>query len=257
MFVSFSHISQSNVPGPGAVAVLPLGAMEAHGPHLPLGTDSIIAEGILNQAAALDQGSDLILRLPAMWLGASSEHASNAGTLSAEPEQVIEQIVSIGEGLARAGIVRMVLFNAHGGNVAAAAIAALKLRTRFAMLAASVHWLDFGLPPGLVPPAAVADDVHGGWIETSVMLHLAPQLVATQLLEARPPRPPSASLFPRGPVNWGWRIDDLAPMDGNAGWIGSPNLASAELGQMLVDHAAKSVLNTLHEIAATRIELRR
>lgn len=257
MFVLFSHFTQSTVPGPSAVAVLPLGAMETHGPHLPLGTDSIIAEGILDRAAALDQSGELVLRLPVMWLGASSEHTDNAGTLSAEPEHVIEQIVSIGEGLARAGIMRVMLFNAHGGNVAASVIAALKLRTRFAMLAASVHWLDFGLPAGLVPPAAVADDVHGGWIETSVMLHLAPQLVAAQPFVARPPQPTSPSLFPLGPVNWGWKIDDLAPTDGKTGWIGSPNLAKAELGQILVEHAAQSVVKTLREIAASRIKFHR
>jgi len=229
--------------------------METHGPHLPLGTDSIIADGILDRAAELDAHDVPILRLPVVWLGASAEHAGHPGTLSTEPEHLIAHIVDIGAGLARSGITRVMLFNAHGGNVAACAIAALKLRTRFNMLAASVHWLDFGLPPALEPPASAAEDVHGGWIETSVMLHLTPLLVSKEACAARPPRSPAPSLFPKGPVNWGWKIDDLAPHDGNAGWIGRPDLATPVLGKMLVDHAAHGVIKALHDIAASRIEL--
>ncbi|MDX2143527.1 MAG: creatininase family protein [Rhodospirillaceae bacterium] len=254
--MSLSHLTQATVPKAGAVAVLPLGAMETHGPHLPLGTDNLIAEGILNRAAELDTHDAQILRLPAMWLGASAEHADHPGTLSLEPEQVVAQIVNIGEGLTRSGVTRVMVFNAHGGNVAACAMAALKLRTRFNMLAAGVHWLDFGLPPGLVPPAPEADDVHGGWIETSVMLHLAPHLVVEEVRAARPAQTPAPSLFPSGPVNWGWKIDDLAPSDGKTGWIGRPDLATAALGKTLVDHAAQCVVKALHDIAATRIELR-
>lgn len=256
MFVSFSLLTQATAARANAIAVLPLGAMETHGPHLPLGTDNIIAEGILDRAAELDTHDMQILRLPGVWLGASAEHADHAGTLSTEPERLIAHIVDIGEGLARAGITRVMLFNAHGGNVAACMIAVLKLRTRFTMLAASVHWLDFGLPPGLAPLAPVAEDIHGGWIETSVMQHLAPQFVSKEALAARPQQSPAPSLFPQGPVNWGWKIDDLAPNDGNAGWIGRPDLATAGVGKMLVDHAAHGVIRALHDIAASQIQFR-
>lgn len=246
MFQAFLHLAQTPVSNPAkAVAVLPLGAMESHGPHLPLGTDTLIAEGILDRAQAMDQSADPVLRLPPLWLGASAEHADRAGTLSMEPEALIAQIESVGEGLARAGVARLLLFNAHGGNVAAASIAALKLRRRFAMLAASVHWLDYGLPPGMTSPAGVKDDIHGGWIETSVMLHLAPHLVGKGATAALP-RAPAPSLFPGGPVNWGWMTSDLAP----GGWIGRPDLADSGLGRMMVDHAARAALTTLRDLAA-------
>lgn len=251
MFIRYVEQSQSHAWAKNAVAIIPLAAVECHGPHLPLGTDGLIAEGILERAAKQDTTASHFVCMPTLWLGASAEHADRAGTLSVEPEQVISQIVAVAEGLARVGIARVVLFNGHGGNVAAAAIAALKLRTRFDMLAASAHWLDLGLPAGLTPPAPLAGDVHGGWVETSVLLHLAPQLVVKDAIAARPAASPAPSLYPAGPIAWGWKLDDLAANHGGAGgWIGHPELATAELGRLLIDHAASALLRLLHEIAA-------
>jgi creatinine amidohydrolase len=169
--------------------------------------------------------------------------------VSIEPEALIAQIETMGGKLAAAGVKRLLLFNGHGGNVAAAAIAVLKLRRRFGMLAASAHWLDYGLPPGMAAPANAKEDVHGGWIETSVMLHLTPSLVGKGTAAA--PTPPGPSLFPRGPVNWGWMTSDLTcGPEAGGGWIGWPDLADAELGRLMVDHAARAALATLHELAA-------
>ena len=250
MFIVYSHQTQATLPTDGAVAILPLAAMETHGPHLPLGTDGLIAEGILDHAAHTDQGKVPFVRLPLLWLGASSEHADRPGTLSVTPEQLIAQIEAVGEGLARGGITRLVLFNGHGGNIAAAAIAALKLRTRFNMLVASAHWLDFGLPDALVPPSPVMGDVHGGWVETSILMHMAPQVVVKNAIAARAAATPAPSLFPAGPIAWGWKLDDLSDDKKAGGWIGRPDLATPALGKMLRDHAAHKLLGLLHEIAA-------
>lgn len=250
MFVSFTQQTQTAAVRDGAVAILPLGAVETHGPHLPLGTDGIIAEGILDHIAQQDGSATPFVRLPVLWCGASSEHADRPGTLSMTPEQLIAQIENVGEGLARCGIQRVVLFNGHGGNIAAASIAALKLRTRFNMLAASAHWLDFGLPADLAPPSAPLADVHGGWIETSLLMHMAPQLVVRGAIAARDAAPPAPRLFPHGPIAWGWKLDDLAPRDGLGGWIGRPDLATAAQGKMLLDHAGAKLLALLHELAA-------
>jgi creatinine amidohydrolase len=250
VFHRFTEQTQDFSWPENAVAVLPLGAVETHGPHLPLGTDGLIADGILDRAAAMDGDTTVVARLPLLWLGASAEHADRAGTLSRAPEQVIADIVAIGEGLAHCGIKRVVLFNGHGGNIAAAGIAALKLRTRFGMLAASAHWLDFGLPAGLDAPTPPLGDVHGGWVETSVMLHLAPALVVTRAARGRDATPPAPSLFPQGPIAWGWKLDDLAPGSADGGWIGRPDLATPALGQALVDHAAGATLRLLQELSA-------
>lgn len=246
MLTPYTHLTQPDLPLQGAVAVIPLASMETHGPHLPLGTDGLIAEGILNHAAGRITAH--AVSLPTLWLGASSEHCSHAGTLSCDPEQMIAAIVALGEGLARAGIARVVLFNGHGGNIALGSIAALKLRTRFNMLAASAHWLDFGIPAGLTPPAPANPDVHGGWVETSVMLHLAPHLVKKDRASANAAKAPAPSLFPAGPINWGWRSEDLAA----GGWIGRPDLAHADLGKTMVDYAAGALAKLIDELAAAK-----
>ncbi len=245
MFISYGHMTQTDVVATNSVALIPLAAMETHGPHLPIATDGLIVEGIIDRASELDTTETPIYRLPSLWLGASGEHAARAGTLSIEPELLIAQTVSIGEGLVRRGMHRVLLFNAHGGNIAAANIAVLKIRTKSDMLAASAHWLDFGLPEALIPPALVEEDVHGGWVETSVILHLAPEFFKKDTASANSPSPPATSLFPKGPVNWGWKIDDLA----SGGWAGRPDLASAALGADMVDHAARRLCETLTDLA--------
>jgi creatinine amidohydrolase len=249
MFVSYAHLTQASLPGANAVAILPLASLETHGPHLPLGTDGLIAEGILDRAADMDHTAASFVRLPLLWLGASGEH-DRPGTLSMTPEQFIAQIEAVGEGLSHAGIRRIVLFNGHGGNIAPASIAALKLRTRFDMLAASAHWLDFGLPENLVPPADAMADVHGGWIETSVLMHMTPNLVVRGSIAAREPTTPAPSLFPHGPIAWGWKLDDLSKEKGEGGWIGRPDLAAPQFGKQLLEHAAAKLLGLLGEIAA-------
>lgn len=229
-----------------AVALLPLGAVESHGPHLPLGTDTIIAEGLLDRALSdWPEAPAGLLRLPALWLGASGEHDRGRGTLSLEAEQEIATIQALGAELARAGIARLLLFNAHGGNVAAGQIAALALRRRHGLLVASAHWLDFGLPEGLDPPAPAAADVHGGWLETSLMLHLAAAAVRLDRLADRPPKAPAASLYPDGPIAWGWRTPDLS----GAGWIGWPERAAAAIGRRLEQRVTTGLRALIADLA--------
>lgn len=244
MLVPFTHLTQADFPFTDGVAIIPLASMETHGPHLPLGTDGAIIEGILAHASPLITARATFL--PTQWLGASAEHADHAGTVSCEPEHMIDGILSLGEGLARTGIRRVVLFNGHGGNIALGSIAALKLRARYGMLAATTHWLDFGMPEGLTPPAPVTEDVHGGWVETSVLLHIAPGVVKQEKATPREAAPPAASLFPKGPIGWGWKIGDLA----DGGWVGRPDLANAALGKALVDHAAAAFAKLVNELAA-------
>jgi creatinine amidohydrolase len=239
-------IRLDRLSGPAAVgaarqAVLPLGALEHHGGHLPLGTDTLIVEAILDRAAPAHPG----LRLPALWLGASDEHVGFPGTSSQSPEAVIAQTLAAGAGVARLGCDQLVLLNGHGGNIAALEIAALRLRSSLGLRVVNAHWLDFGLPDGLDPPAPPELDWHGGWIESAAILAIDPALVDVGGLAAHPATSP-ACLLPHGRLRWGWRAEDVSP----TGVIGDPRGATAAIGQRLLDHAARALERLLADLLA-------
>jgi creatinine amidohydrolase len=249
MLLTLSRLSQTDAATGGfGAAFLPLGAMEPHGPHLPLGVDTLIAEGILARVAALDNSAVRRIVLPALWLSASCEHGGRPGLISRSAEAVAADIIAAGQGIKAMGIDRMIILNAHGGNIAAATLAALRLRTEQNMLVTYPHWLDFGLPDGMTSPASAQADWHGGWIETSVMLALHPDLVRMDLAPATPADPSRVApiLQPFGPAPWGWMTADLS----RTGAIGRPDLATANRGNMLLEHAASSLLSLAVQIEA-------
>jgi len=249
MLIPLARLTQTEAAEGGfGVAFLPLGAMEPHGPHLPLGVDSMIAEGILARVATLDASPRRRPVLPALWLGASCEHGGRPGLMTRPAEAMAADIVAVGRGVKAMGNDRLILLNGHGGNIAAATIAALRLRVEAGMLVSYPHWLDFGLPATITAPAPSKGDWHGGWIETAVMLHLAPDLVRLDLAPASPIDPVAVApmLKPFGPAPWGWMTQDLSA----TGAIGRPDLATAELGRALLDHAATSLLALADQIDA-------
>lgn len=233
-----------------SVAVLPVAATEQHGPHLPTGTDSFIAEGILAEAVRRAPPELSALILPVLRIGASEEHASFAGTLTVSAVQLIGQIEAIGAGVAASGLGKLLLISSHGGNMSSLGAAALSLRTRHRMLAVVTNFLRLGLPEGVVETEERAVGVHGGLIETSIMLHLRPDLVAMN--HAEDFRSLLAELAEEyellrayGPVGFGWRAGDLNP----AGVVGNAAGASAETGSAIVRHQAEALLKLLAEIA--------
>jgi creatinine amidohydrolase len=252
MILRYEELTEEALLGRAAagplVAVLPAGALEAHGPHLPLGTDLVIARALAERAA--EAAGERAVLLPPVSVGVSGEHLPDgdapAATLTQEAVQFIEQVDGITSGLARAGIRRLLFVNGHGGNIPALDIAALNARRRHGMIVANAHWLDFGLPEGLTDAAEARADVHGGWIETSLMLDLAPETVLMDRAAANSPRQAEGSLlFPSGPVNWGWKSGDLAP----GGWIGHPERAARETGIRLRDHAVDGLSTLISELS--------
>jgi creatinine amidohydrolase len=217
----------------GSTVLWPFGAIEQHGPHLPLGTDALFADRIAD--AVLERlDPDLpIWRLPLQSLGFSPEHKGFAGTLSLPAEAVITLVESVGGDLAAAGFERLVLFNAHGGQIGLLEVAARQLRARSPRLAVLPCFLWRG-PEGIgsrIPEPERSEGLHAGLAETSLMLHLAPGLTG----------PPAGPDGPSAAAPAGWSLEGAAPCAwltreiSRSGVIGDPSAASEELGRELCE----------------------
>lgn len=232
------------------VAVLPLGATEQHGPHLPLGVDSCLADGLIQATLKLLPAPLPVLVLPTQTVGLSPEHARFAGTLTLSSETVIRVWKEIGACVARAGVRKLVLFNAHGGHVGAMDIVARELRQAHDLIVYSVSW--FNLPLLDAQGQAIAldrFDVHAGESETAMMLALAPELVRQDLaLNFRSTSQQRALDYPilgnGRSAKLGWAMQDYHPQ----GAAGNAAGATSAQGQMLVDATARALAQLLAEV---------
>jgi len=235
------------------VAILPMAAIEQHGPHLPVSTDAVICQGILDQAVAESLGpSGPVIIMPLQAVGDSLEHTDFPGTLSLPSDLLGETVYRLGVCAHRAGIRKLLIFNSHGGQPQVIDIAALRLREELGMFVAKAHSFGFGVPDGLFTEDELAHGFHGGAVETSMMLHLAPDLVRRDKAGnfrsageamARENR----HLGPEGPhAGFAWMARDLNA----SGAIGDASAADAEKGRQTVDHAADILRGVILEVQA-------
>lgn len=231
------------------IAVLPLGAHEQHGPHLPFETDTIIATGIAKRLiAALPQDLPVTF-IKTEPVGYSIEHMDVEGSRTLAFDEAVYRWLGIAEGLHRQGIRKLVLMNAHGGNSPLLTIVATEARIRFDMLVVATSWTRFGQPEGWIAAEDKAIDIHGGDIETSVMLALAPDRVDMSQARTFPSRQSDIAtcykhLRAYGPHAFGWKMSDLNP-DGVAG---NAAAATAERGETLIAHTVKRMLELMEDV---------
>jgi creatinine amidohydrolase len=159
------------------IAVLPLAATEQHGPHLPVETDVMIGEAYLARVRELLSPGVPATFLPVQPVGISTEHIQYPGTLTLPTEVALKAWVGLGESVARAGIRKLVMVTSHGGNSAAMSLVAQDLRAHHGLLAVTTSWSRFGTPEGLFSAEELRHGVHGGAVETSIMLARYPQHV--------------------------------------------------------------------------------
>jgi creatinine amidohydrolase len=235
----------------GTVAVLPIAAIEQHGPHLPVGVDSIIAEGhVAAVKAALPADVDALF-LPVQRIGKSNEHLHYPGTLTLTAETAIRAWTEIGESVARAGCRRLIIVNSHGGNMPVMDIVARELRIRCRMLAVSSAWVRLGQPPGLTSEREQMHGIHGGDYETSLMLHFRPDLVKRELMRdyastAEAYAKDFARLRVTQPIGFGWMSQDLNP----DGVVGEAQLATTDKGAAIAAHVTVEFVKLLRDVAA-------
>jgi creatinine amidohydrolase len=233
-----------------SVIVVPIGAVEHHGPHLPLITDALMAEAVAS--AAVDQGvlAGLDLwRLPTVSYGKSDEHHWAPGTVWLGWDTLMRTLIDIGRSVAMTPARRLVFLNGHGGNTALLQVANRELRRRFGLM-------TFSMGAGHVRPGSGTDGepdelgfgIHGGYAETSLVMHVRPDLVDIGLAKRSVPEH-LASLSHIGfngyPVNFGWLSNDFD----DSGVIGDPTGANAEAGAAMFERSVVQAVAALIEIA--------
>lgn len=234
------------------VAVLPVGAIEQHGPHLPLAVDTDINRGIVAATAEIIARQDLpVLFLPTLPVGKSTEHLDFPGSLSFSTQTLINMWMEIGECVANAGIRRLVFFNSHGGQVAPMDIVARDLRIKRDLLTFSCSWSGLGLPEGLLSEHEDTYGIHAGELETSMMLHLHPDKCRMEKaqnfrshIEDLNETTRHLGLGSGGKI--GWKVNDLNPY----GACGNASIATPETGARAIDHIAAEFAVMLGEVQA-------
>lgn len=238
------------------IAVLPVAAIEQHGPHLPLSVDTVLVDGVIAAALPHLANSLKVLFLPTQAVGLSPEHTHFPGTLTLKAETILRLWTDIAESVAATGIKKLLIFNTHGGNVGVMDLVARDLRARLNMLVYSASWFNLPLLDAQgqdVNALFSADEhrfgIHAGDIETSMMLALDPAHVdmtqAQNFASASQARAQAFEILGNGKsAKLGWQMQDYNP----AGAVGNAAAATANKGQTLVAAAGCALARLLAEM---------
>ena len=249
MEMTWQEIAEAGAATGRWIAVLPLAAVEQHGPHLPLGVDTFIAEAYLARVRKILPDQLPVTFLPVQRIGVSVEHHAYPGTLSLSATTAIAAWTELGESLARVGLRKLVLVTSHGGNSAPMELVARELRARLGMLAVTVGWHRFGYPEDTFSAEEKKHGIHSGDIETSLMLAAVPETVRRE----KAPKATPATVEMAGEFKWlgayrpagfAWMTQDL-----NAtGAIGDATLATAAKGEAALARGAEAFVDLLREV---------
>ncbi len=221
----------------GSTLVWPFGALEQHGPHLPLATDSFFAEQILKEVFKKLPESFPIWMLPTQSLGFSPEHSSFPGTISLPANLLLQLVMEVGSQISAMGFKRLLFFNAHGGQIGLLQAAARELKMRCPSMSVLPCFLWSGVPSlqKLISSDEQKEDLHAGFVETSLMLSLAPELVGSE----RPKDGEHSSLESDSTPPKGWSLEGAAPCSwltneiSVTGVIGDSGKANTLLGEQI------------------------
>lgn len=231
------------------IAVLPLAATEQHGPHLPLETDVLIADAYLARVREFLPATIPATFLPVEAIGISTEHIDYPGTQTLPTEVALKRWTAIGEDVARRGVKKLVIITSHGGNSAAMMLVAQDLRAHQKLFAVTTSWSRLSGAEKLFPADEVRHGIHGGAVETSIMLARYPEQVRMDAIADFPAGSIAIEqqyrlLSTQRPAPFAWQAQDLNP----SGAIGNATLAVVEKGEQLLDQGARAFCELLTEV---------
>ncbi|MGC1299533.1 MAG: creatininase family protein [Alloacidobacterium sp.] len=250
---NFAYLNWKQVdalPRDRTLLILPTAAIEQHGPHLPLATDTLINNELLGRALDLLPAEAPVYALPPVCYGKSNEHLGFPGTLSVSSSTFIAVLRDLGASLAAAGFRRLAIFNTHGGNSSLVDVMARDLRAEFGLRTFTIFGSAGATFEGLNPQER-AYGFHAGELETAFLLATTPELVNTSAYTAnyiasinhKPLLAPE-----NGAANFAWLTRDIAA----SGVMGDPRPATAENGELWLNAAARRIAAVLREILEFR-----
>ena len=248
-WTEFSAPEFQNLDPMKTIAILPIAAIEQHGPHLPVGVDTLLNQGCLDLLVETAP-ADLDLRiLPVQTVGKSNEHLWQRGTITIPAHTQIDAWTEIGLSVARAGIRKLVFINSHGGNESIMDIVARELRIRADMLVVKTGWTRFAPPEGTYSDIERRHGIHAGDLETSLLMHFRPELVMHNHIQDFPSVAAEDEagfkyLRPTGQHAYAWVASDLNPH----GAVGEAQKATPEKGKLTAEAEVRGMIELLREV---------
>src|SRR5450755_308952 len=248
---NFAYLNWKQVdalPRESTLLVLPTAAIEQHGHHLPLATDTLINNLLLGHALGKLPAELPVYALPTVHYGKSNEHIGFAGTLSVSAATFMAVLRDLGASLAGAGFRKLVLYNTHGGNTSLIDVMARDLRAEFGLRTFALHGSGGIAFEGLSKQER-AYGFHAGEVETALLLAAMPELVdrsaytVNYIADVNKPellKPENAA------ATFAWLTRDIAP----SGVMGDPNPSTAEKGALWIEQAANKIVEVLTAMAA-------
>jgi creatinine amidohydrolase len=232
------------------VVVLPIAATEQHGPHLPLSVDTTIVDGFIARTAPKIPAAQSVLFLPTLCIGKSNEHSAFPGTLTFSAQTLMALWMEIVDSIVRAGVKRFLFLNSHGGQMNLMDVVTRDIRVKHSIIAVAANWYTLGLPKGMIDDEELRHGIHGGEVETSLMLALKPSAVKMHLAQNFQGRTHDyardfkfLSITNTGKI--GWQMQDLHA----CGAAGNAANATAEKGEQILEFVSDRLVELLAEVA--------